>query len=504
MAPLELAAVVVYFIVLAVLGLYGAHRYFIAWLWRRTRNQGHQPPHRYADDELPVVTVQLPVFNELYVVERLIDAVCALDYPRDRLEVQLLDDSTDESVEVAAQAVRRWQQLGIDIVQLRRPDRVGFKAGALEYGAQRAKGELLTVFDADFVPRPDFLRCTVHHFSDPGVGMVQARWDHLNRGYSGLTQAQSILLDGHFVLEHAARNRSGRYFNFNGTAGIWRRAAIADAGGWEHDTLTEDLDLSYRAQLAGWRFVFLPEVLAPAELPPDMNSFKSQQHRWAKGSIQTARKLLAEILRSPAPLKVKAEAFVHLTNNIAYVLMVLLTLLMPYAMVIRVDHGWSAFLLLDLPLFAAATISFCSFYVLSQAAGAPADQKGWVRRVVWIPLTLALGIGMSVNQARAVIEALVGMDSPFIRTPKFNLAQSGDDWRANRYVFFANTQAWVEVGLGLSFAYPTYLAFANGLWFSLPFTTLFAFGYLYVGMSSLGQSRSARAVQRQAAPPTLA
>ncbi len=496
MAPLETAVVVVYFVVLAVLGTYGAHRYFIAWLWRRTQGLGHTPPLIYAEDELPLVTVQLPVFNELYVVERLIDAVCRLDYPRDRFEVQLLDDSTDESVEVAARAVARWVERGVDIVHVRRPDRVGFKAGALEYGAERAKGDLLAVFDADFVPEPDFLRRTVHHFSDPGVGMVQARWDHINRRYSGLTQAQSILLDGHFVLEHTARNRSGRYFNFNGTAGIWRRGAITDAGGWQHDTLTEDLDLSYRAQLAGWRFVFLPDVLAPAELPPDMMSFKSQQHRWAKGSIQTARKLLAEILRSAAPLKVKAEAFVHLTNNIAYVLMVLLTLLMPYAMVIRVDHGWSAFLLLDLPLFAAATISVCSFYALSQRAGATPG-GGWARRILWIPLTLALGIGMSVNQARAVLEALAGADSPFVRTPKFAVTGRRDDWRANRYVFSADTQAWVEVALGLSFAYPTFVALRNGLWFSLPFTLLFAFGYLYVGVSSIAQSRSARSVRRR-------
>ncbi len=423
------------------------------------------PPKTYTDDELPYVTVQLPVFNELYVVERLIDAVCRLDYPRDRLEIQV-----------------------------RRPDRVGFKAGALEYGAERAKGELLAVFDADFVPNPDFLRRTVHHFSDEAIGMVQARWDHLNRGYSALTQAQSILLDGHFVLEHTARNRSGRFFNFNGTAGIWRRAAIADAGGWQHDTLTEDLDLSYRSQLAGWRFVFLPDVLAPAEVPPDINSFKSQQHRWAKGSIQTARKLLLPLLRSDAPFKTKLEAFIHLTNNIAYVLMVLLTLLMPYAMVIRVDHGWTEFMLLDLPLFTAATVSVCSFYVVSQAA---ATQGGLLRRIAYIPLTLAIGIGMSINQAKAVLEALMGKETPFIRTPKFAVTNRGEEWRDNRYVFEADLQAWVEVALGLSFAYPTVIALQNELWFSLPFLALFAVGYLFVGVGSIAQSRAARAVRRR-------
>jgi cellulose synthase/poly-beta-1,6-N-acetylglucosamine synthase-like glycosyltransferase len=509
MDPIETAVIILYFAVLAVLGLYGVHRYFIAWLWRRTRDLDHVPPKIYADDELPWVTVQLPVYNELYVVERLIDAVCQMDYPLDRFEVQVLDDSRDESVEVAAAAIARWQKRGVDVVHVRRSDRTGFKAGALEHGAGLAKGEFLAVFDADFIPNADFLRRTVHHFSDPGVGMVQARWDHLNRDFSGLTQAQSILLDGHFVLEHAARNRSGRYFNFNGTAGIWRRLAIADAGGWQHDTLTEDLDLSYRSQLAGWRFVFLPDVLAPAELPPDMNSFKSQQHRWAKGSIQTARKLLGALLRSKAPLKVKAEAFVHLTNNLAYVLMVLLAILMPYAMVIRVDHGWTEFVLLDLPLFGAATISVCSFYVLSQAVACTATHEQvprglLLRRLIWIPLTLAIGIGMSINQARAVIEALIGAESPFVRTPKFAVTRRGDDWRSNRYLFKADLQAWIEVAFGLSFVYPTVVAVQNGLWFSLPFTTLFAYGYLYVGLASITQSRSVRRVRRRGQDATAA
>src|SRR5579862_646463 len=304
----ETLILVLYFFVLSILAIYGWHRYFLVYLYMKNRDKAPSLTVPAALDPLPQVTIQLPIYNEMYVADRLIDRVCELDYPRELMEIQVLDDSTDETREIAELAVRRHAARGFDIQYLHRVDRTGYKAGALEAGLRAAKADYIAIFDADFIPPRDFLRRTLPYFADAGIGMVQARWGHINQDYSLLTKIQAILLDGHFVLEHGGRNRAGRFFNFNGTAGVWRREAIGDAGGWQHDTLTEDLDLSYRAQLLGWRFVFLPDVVSPAEVPVEMNSFKSQQHRWAKGSIQTCRKLLPYILLADVPLKVKVEA----------------------------------------------------------------------------------------------------------------------------------------------------------------------------------------------------
>ena len=365
MTPLETLILVSYFFVLSILAIYGWHRYYLVYLYMKHKGNAPVPPPVLVD--LPRVTVQLPIFNEMYVADRLIDTVCELDYPRELLEIQVLDDSTDETTSIAELAVRRHAARGFDIHYLHRVDRTGYKAGALEAGLQQATGEFIAIFDADFIPSTDFLKRTLPHFStDPKIGMVQARWGHINQDYSLLTKIQSILLDAHFVLEHGARNRSGCFFNFNGTAGIWRRETIASAGGWQHDTLTEDLDLSYRAQLEGWRFVFLPDLVSPAEVPVEMNSFKSQQHRWAKGSIQTCIKLLPRILGSNQPFSVKAEAFFHLSANFNYLLMSLLSILMFPAMYVRFSMGWSEMLLIDVPLFFAATASVANFYVVSQ------------------------------------------------------------------------------------------------------------------------------------------
>src|SRR6186713_170541 len=315
----ETLILVLYFFVLSILAIYGWHRYYLVYLYTKHRGQvpnpALPPPTR---DQMPRVTIQLPIYNEMYVADRLIDTVCEMDYPRELLEIQVLDDSTDETTEIAELAVRRHAARGFDITYLHRVDRRGYKAGALEAGLKVAKANFIAIFDADFVPSPDFLLKTLPHFNEPNVGMVQARWGHINQDYSLLTKIQAILLDAHFVLEHGGRNRANCFFNFNGTAGVWRREAIADAGGWQHDTLTEDLDLSYRAQLRGWKFVFLADLIAPAEVPVEMNSFKSQQHRWAKGSVQTCRKLLPKILRSNLPFGVKAEAFFHLSANFNY------------------------------------------------------------------------------------------------------------------------------------------------------------------------------------------
>ncbi len=316
MSPFEFALLGAYFLTLVILAVFGLHRYIMVFLYFRHKDNRAlpAPPPR----TLPRVTVQLPLYNEMYVVDRLLESVTRIDYPRELLEIQVLDDSTDETVAIAREAVARYREAGFDIHYVHRSCRTGYKAGALDEGMKVATGEFILIFDADFVAPADILQKSLGHFDDPKVGMVQARWGHVNRDYSLLTQVQSILLDGHFILEHGGRNRAGRFFNFNGTAGIWRRSAIVDGGGWQHDTLTEDLDLSYRTQMRGWRFVFLQDVISEAEIPVEMNSFKSQQHRWAKGSIQTCKKLLPTILASDLSLPIKVEAAFHLTANFAY------------------------------------------------------------------------------------------------------------------------------------------------------------------------------------------
>jgi cellulose synthase/poly-beta-1,6-N-acetylglucosamine synthase-like glycosyltransferase len=495
MTSVEIVFLGVYFAVLCVLAVYGSHRYRMAFLYYRHKFKIPTPAGTLA--QLPRVTIQLPVFNEMYVVERLIEAVCRIEYPRALLEIQVLDDSTDETCAIARAAVERHRRAGQDITYIHRTNRMGFKAGALENGLLTAKGEYVAVFDADFVPAPDFLQRTVPFFADAKVGMVQVRWGHLNREFSILTQAQSIFLDGHFIIEHTARNRSGCFFNFNGTAGIWRRTVIADAGGWQHDTLTEDLDLSYRAQLKGWQFIFLPEVVSPAEVPVDMNAFKSQQHRWAKGSIQTARKLLPTILRSNQPFAVKREAFFHLTNNIAYLLMVLLSVLMPLSMVVRFKHGLYSTLFLDLPFCLAATASVCFFYVATQRE---LGLTGW-QRVKYLPFIMSLGIGLAINNAKAVIEALLNQQSAFARTPKTGSEGKSIRSTVRRSYLGARTMMpLLELGFGLYFSGALWFAIDAGIWTSVPFLVLFQVGFLYVGSMSLFQGRS---IDRRALAPAV-
>jgi cellulose synthase/poly-beta-1,6-N-acetylglucosamine synthase-like glycosyltransferase len=321
------------------------------------------------------------------------------------------------------------------------------------------------------------------HFGDPSVGMVQARWGHINQDYSLLTKIQAILLDGHFVLEHGGRNRAGLFFNFNGTAGIWRRRAIDEAGGWQHDTLTEDLDLSYRAQLLGWRFVFAADVIAPAEVPVEMNAFKSQQHRWAKGSIQTCRKLLGRILRAPVPFGVKVEAFFHLTANFNYPLMCVLSVLMFPSMVIRYNMGWYEMLLIDVPLFFAATFSVCNFYMVCQRELHP----DWWTRLKYLPFLMSIGIGLSVNNTRAVFEALFNRPSEFARTPKYRIERASDEWSGKRYRQSVAVQPLIELALGLYFTSTVFYALANGIYGTVPFLVLFQIGFLYTGLVSVVQ-----------------
>jgi cellulose synthase/poly-beta-1,6-N-acetylglucosamine synthase-like glycosyltransferase len=447
------------------------------------RHRDREPKPGAALSPLPTVTIQLPLYNEMYVAERLIEAVCRIEYPRELLEIQVLDDSTDETCEVADLAVRRFAAQGYDIKYLHRTNRIGYKAGALEEGLKSARGEFVAIFDADFIPTPDFLTRLMPHFVDPKVGMVQARWGHINQDYSLLTKIQSILLDGHFVLEHGGRNRAGHFFNFNGTAGIWRRAVIADAGGWQHDTLTEDLDLSYRAQLRGWKFVFVSDVIAPAEVPVEMNSFKSQQHRWAKGSIQTCRKLLPQILRANVPLSTKAEAFFHLTANFNYPLMVVLSILIFPSMVIRYNMGWYEMLLIDVPLFFAATFSVCNFYMVCQRE----IHRDWVARIKYLPFLMSIGIGLSINNTRAVFEALFNKESEFTRTPKYKIEGAADEWVGKKYHQSVAIQPLIELALGLYFTATVFYALANQIYGTLPFLMLFQIGFLYTGLVSIVQ-----------------
>jgi len=468
-----------YYLILGILAAYGIHRLILAWVYWRTRRDGPPPP---PEPELwPMVTVQLPIFNERYVAGRLIEAVCGLDYPRDRLEIQVLDDSTDETRGEVAALVERLGALGWDIHHLHREDRRGYKAGALEAGLEAARGELVAVFDADFVPTTDFLRRSVPHFGDPEIGMVQARWGHLNREYSLLTRVQAIFLDGHFIVEHAARDRGGCYFNFNGTAGIWRRRAIDDAGGWEHDTLTEDLDLSYRAQLAGWRFLYLPDLVVPAELPAEINAYKSQQHRWAKGSMQTGRKLLGRVLRSPLGFRAKLEALVHLTNNSAYLLMLALSALVFPAMYLRRGEDRWILLAVDLPLFLAATVSVVIFYVVSQAGE---GEGGW-RRLRDLPALMGVGIGLAVNNSRAVVSGLFRRGGVFHRTPKYRIEGAAGSWAGKSYRLGRRASFWVEAALAVYFMACLYLAVDHEMWLSLPFLLLFLHGYGYMTLLGL-------------------
>jgi cellulose synthase/poly-beta-1,6-N-acetylglucosamine synthase-like glycosyltransferase len=483
----DTALLIPYFIVLILLASYGAHRYVLVYLYyKNKKNRTTEPPAHFP--ELPRVTIQLPIFNEQFVVERLLDAICRLDYPLDKLDIQVLDDSTDETVAVARGLVNHYAAKGFPVSYHHRSNREGFKAGALSEGLKTAKGEFVAIFDADFVPPEDFLLRTIHHFTDPKIAMVQTRWTHINRNYSFLTEVEAILLDGHFVLEHSGRARSNVFFNFNGTAGVWRRCAIDDAGGWQHDTLTEDTDLSYRAQLKGWKFIYLQDVECPAELPVEMTAFKTQQARWAKGLIQTSKKILPQVLKSDQRFHVKLEAWYHLTANLSYPLMIVLSVLLLPAMIIRFYQGWFQMMYIDLPLFMASTFSISSFYLVSQRELFPGK---WFRALLYLPFLMALGIGLTVTNTRAVLEALLGKQSEFTRTPKYHVESKKDKVRANNYRRGLGWVPWVELLIGCYFAVTVYYAIDNENYITVPFLVLFVLGYWYTGLMSLLQGRFA-------------
>lgn len=474
-----------YLISLFALGIFGIHKFFLLHTFRKYKKQPlTEPP---TPENWPLVTVQLPVFNERYVMKRLLKSVARLDYPADKLHIQVLDDSTDDTVKITARFVKFLKKRGLNIDHVRRPNRVGFKAGALAYGVSQTPAEFLAIFDADFVPNPDFLKKTIPHIIQPGIGMVQTRWGHINRNYSLLTKLQAIFLDAHFIIEHLARNRSGRFFNFNGTAGVWRKQAIIDAGGWQHDTLTEDLDLSYRAQLAGWRFIYLPDVVSPAELPAEMNGYKNQQHRWAKGAVQTALKLVPRIWKSDFPLHVRLEGIVHLSNNFAYLLMAIPAVLLVPIVKIQMNMG-------DVPwklVFVYFTVFFtATFSVLNYYSVAIRESLGrkWPE-ILYLPLMMALGIGLSLNNGRAALEALIGHQSEFKRTPKYKLEGKKDSWRKKLYKPGRSYQHVLEILIASYFGYGMFYFVSHEIYYSMPFFLLFLVGFSYIGLSSLAGQR---------------
>lgn len=469
-----------YVVVFAGLSVFGAHRLRILWLYAKHRKE--EPQARGQFTELPLVTVQLPLYNELHVIERLFEAVSKLDYPREKLQIQILDDSTDETRSACEDGAEKLRAQGFDVEHRHRTDRTGFKAGALEAAMPSTKGEFLLIFDADFVPQPELLQKLIHHFTDERVGLVQARWGHLNEKDSLLTRLQAMMLDGHLILEQAGRSRSGHFFNFNGTAGIWRKKAIVEAGGWEHDTLTEDMDLSYRAQMKGWRFVYLKDVVVPAELPPDMDGFKSQQHRWTKGSIQVCKKILGDVWRSDERLGIKLEATAHLGANFAYLLM-FGVLVLVYPANFMFENSWQKAVFLDLPIFLFATLSVILFYLTAQGAQ---SRWGWVRAMLYLPLLLALGIGMSINNGKAVLEALFNQQSDFVRTPKYG-KQTGTVRKRSRYKAARSVTFWIEVALAAYFSWLVIMALVRGQWISVPFLAMFQFGFLYVVLGSVSK-----------------
>lgn len=477
---MEQVVLIVYFIALCILFGFGIHGLILLYYYKKTEKQNHPMP--IIPEDLPKVTIQLPMFNEYFVVERLISSVCAIKYPQDKLEIQVLDDSTDDTVNLCQSLVKSYQEKGFNIKYIHRTDRTGYKAGALKYGLDFAEGEFVAIFDADFVPNPDFLLKTVPHFTNPNIGMVQTRWEHLNEEYSFLTRAQALALDGHFVLEQQVRNKAGFFINFNGTAGIWRKSCIYDAGNWQPDTLTEDLDLSYRAQLKGWKFIYLNDVTSPAELPADINALKTQQFRWTKGAVETAIKMLPRVMKAKLPWKVKSECFVHLSSNIVFPFIILVALLnVPIVVIKNTFEGFDTFYSL-MSIFVLASISTLLFYTFAQKA----IHLDWRRRLLLFPVFLAGSMGFAVNNTKAVLEALIRKRSGFVRTPKEGVVGTTAKPKAKKYI--QRKIGWtvfVElflafyflIGIGIS-AYHLEIA-------AIPFQLLFLMGFGTVGYMSL-------------------
>ncbi|MFZ0454889.1 MAG: glycosyltransferase [Ignavibacteriaceae bacterium] len=468
-----------YFVSLFILFIFGSHGFIMLFYHKKYKEVKHIPIENLKLDSM--VTIQLPLYNEFYVVERLINAICAIDYPKELLEIQVLDDSNDETVNVVAKMISQKQKEGFNIVHVRRDSRKGFKAGALKEGMKSAKGDYIAIFDADFIPNKNFLKKTLSFFNDDNVGMVQTRWEHLNGDYSLLTKAQALALDGHFVIEQSVRNKAGFFINFNGTGGVWRRKCIEDAGNWHDDTLTEDLDLSYRAQLNGWKFIFLKDFTSPAELPSEINALKSQQFRWTKGAIETAKKILPLVWKSNVPLRVKLQSTFHLTNNIVFPFILLAAILNVPLIFIKNSGPHEAYFAI-LSLFVLAFVSSFLFYLYSQKD----VRSDWRKKIVLFPLFMAGSMGFAVNNSRAVIEGLLSRKSEFVRTPKFKVESNRDSWVGKRYL---NNKLGLSVYVELIMAVYCLIGIISSVYFAeiaaLPFQILFFTGFAFVSLTSI-------------------
>jgi len=484
MSYYEIGLLVGYALLLLVLMIYSGHAYLMVHLYRRAKRE-EVAPESQAFGELPHVTVQLPIFNERYVVERLVDCVCTMDYPRDRFEVQVLDDSTDETVGIVEGIVRNYRAKGIDIVHCWRATREGYKAGALKAGLETAKGDFIAIFDADFTPPKDFLQRTIPKFADDRVGVVQARWGHLNAEYSLLTRGEAIGLDGHFMIEQTARNRHGLFINFNGTCGVWRKQCIVDSGNWQVDTLTEDMDLSYRAQLRGWKFVYVEDLVCPGEIPAEVNAFKVQQFRWAKGAVQTAKKLLPQIWKADLSLMVKVQATIHLTNHFVFPVLLLLSVFSLPLLSIKVHYPEARMYFLFASLFTLCAFSYPIFYIYSQKAIYP----DWKKKLWALPMLMGGGIGISVSNSKAVLGGLFGRKKgTFDRTPKYALEKHGGNWKGTNYRVPFKAVTLLELGLAAYTFFGFIFALRHHELAALPFLLLYWLGYVYVGGLSLAHA----------------
>lgn len=481
---LDEIVLIVYILIMSIILIFASHGIIMLFYHRKYIKNIPQSLDTLSLDK--IVTIQLPLYNELYVVERLINSVCKIEYPKDKLEIQVLDDSTDETVNLVSKLVKQKQKEGFDIHHIRRGSRIGFKAGALKEGLKTAKGELIAIFDADFVPQSDFLMNTLRYFTNEKIGMVQTRWEHLNEDFSILTKIQALALNGHFVMEQPIRNRAGFFINFNGTGGIWRKECIEDAGNWQDDTITEDLDLSYRAQLNGWKFVYLRDFTTPAELPSEMNALKAQQFRWTKGAIETAKKLLPLVWKSKIPLRIKLQSTFHLTNNIVFPFVLLVGILNVPLIFIKNAGPYSMFFNI-MSIFVVAFISSFLFYLYAQKD----VYNDWRKRITLFPLFMAGSMGLAVNNSKAVVEGLLDRKSEFVRTPKFKIVNKTDSFVSKKnYRSSSKLNSTLIIELVLA-AYCLIGVFAS-IYFmeiaALPFHLMFFFGFASVASLSIKHS----------------
>ncbi len=476
---MEQAVLIGYFFSLSILFLFGLHGFVMMYYHRKYGHKNPEPDINFKEGA--IVTIQLPLYNEMYVAERLIKSVCEIDYPKDKMEIQVLDDSTDETTSIVAKAVEEKKKEGFDILHIRRGTREGYKAGALKAGMKIAKGEYIAIFDADFLPQKEFLQKTLSYFTDDKVGMVQSRWEHLNGDYSIITKAQALALDGHFVIEQTVRNKSGFFINFNGTGGVWRKKCIEEAGNWHADTLTEDLDLSYRAQLIGWRFVFLKDFTSPAELPSEINALKAQQFRWTKGAVETAKKILPLVWKSKVPLRVKLQSTFHLTNNLVFPF-ILLAAILNVPLIFIKNSGSHDVYFAVMSLFVLAFVSSFLFYMYSQKD----IRTDWRKRIVMFPLFMAGSMGLAVNNSRAVFEGLMNRKSEFVRTPKFKLESEKDSFVGNKYL---NKKLGFSVIVEAILAVYCLIGVLSSIYFmelaSIPFQVLFTLGFSFIAITSI-------------------